>query len=232
MTRPLLEENADTFIRRNEAVPILRKVQAFGEESFSTIVSPRKPFGLPSDFFNDPAKYNLPPIFKIKGNHEITIVGTYKYKTEYRYVSSAYPFPNGREKIGKYKVFVSQVLDAGFDWTKERLKPFVGGPNDVCTETYLTVGSYDTREEAENAASYINTKFFHLLMHLKKVSHHVTAKVYEYVPLQDFTRPWTDQDLYEKYGLSDDEIAFIEENIRDEWDSADMEKFKKTGGEK
>lgn len=222
MKRPLLEKDADTFIRMNKAVPILRKVQAFGEDSFSELVSPRKPFGLPSDFFADPKKYNLPLVKDKKtAKTPIRIVGTYKYKTEWKYAEKNYPFPNGTEKIGKYKVFVSQVLDADFDWTKERLKPFVGYPNDACTETFLTVGEWDDEETARNVVSYMDTKFFHLLMFLKKVSHHVTSKVYKYVPVQDFSRPWTDEDLYEKYGLTAEEIEFIETHIREKWTEAD-----------
>ena len=54
----------------------------------------------------------------------------------------------------------------------------------------------------------------HLLMHLKKVSHHVVAKVYGFCPIQDFSRPWNNLDLYNKYGLSDEEIKFIEDNIK------------------
>lgn len=223
MSRPLLEKGSDTFIRMNAAVPILRKVQALGENSFSTIVSPRKPFGLTSDFFVDQNKYGLPKVSdKKKQKDDIRIVGTYKYKTELRYAPKNYPFPNGTASIPKYKVFVSQVLDAGFDWKKERLKPFLGYPYDVCTETFLTVGSYVDEKTAKNVISYMNTKFFHLLMFLKKVSHHVTAKVYEYVPLQDFSRAWTDEELYKKYQLTEEEIAFIETNIREPWAQEDF----------
>lgn len=214
MKRPLLEKGADTFIRINEAISILRKVQMFSENSFSSIVSARKPFGLPSDFIANPEKYHLPPIREEKQPGDVSIIGTLKYKTVKRYVSPSYPFPSGQDYIGQYKVFVSQVLDNGFDWTKERLKPFLGEPNDVCTETFLCVGNYDTREEAENVISYMNTKLFHLLMHLKKVSHHVVSKVYGFCPLQDFTKSWTDEELYQKYSLTTDEIQFIEEHIK------------------
>lgn len=216
LKRPLLEKNAETFIRLNEAIPILRKVQMKNEESFSKLVSPRKPFGLPSDFFTSPSKYGLPELSDKPIKNGICIVGTYKYKTEKRYVNSDYPFPQGKDKLGKWKVFVSQVLDNGFDWTKEHLKPFLGEPNMACTETFLCVGLYDTKEEAENVISYMNTKFFHLLMFLKKVSHHVVAKVYEFDPIQDFSKSWTDEELFDKYELSPEEREFIKTNICDE----------------
>ena len=215
MSRPLLEKGADTFIRINEAIPILRKVQSFNEPSFANCVSPRKPFGLASDFFANPQKYGLPSISEEPIANGIRIVGTLKYKTVYRYVNQHYPFPSGKQNLGKYKVFVSQVLDNGFDWHKEHLKPFLGAPFDACTETFITAGYYDNKSTAENVIAYMNTKFFHILMFLKKISHHVVSKVYEFVPMQDFSIAWTDSMLYEKYGLSLDEIKFIEESICD-----------------
>ena len=214
MERPLLEDGADTFIRINEAIPILRKVLTKKEGSFSKIVSSRKPYGLPSDFLNNPAKYGLPNIAEQPFKNGFTICGTLRYKTVRRYVPNTYPIQRGKDSIVKYKVFVSQVLDNGFDWTKERLKPFIGMPGNICTETFLRVGCFEEESTARNIISYMNTKFFHILMFLKKISHHVTAKVYEFIPLQDFSKPWTDKELYKKYGLTKDEIAFIESMIR------------------
>lgn len=214
MERPLLEDGVSTFIRINEAVPILRKVLTKKESSFSEIVSSRKPYGLPSDFLNNPAKYGLPNVTEKPFKEGFTICGTLKYKTVRRYIPNTYPIPTGKDSIAKYKVFVSQVLDNGFDWTKERLKPFIGMPGDICTETFLRVGCFEEESTARNVMSYMNTKFFHILMFLKKISHHVTAKVYEFIPLQDFSKPWTDKELYKKYELTKDEIAFIESMVR------------------
>ncbi len=212
--RSLLENGSDTFIRINEAVPILRKVLSKKESSFSEIVSPRKPYGLSSDFLKDPKKYDFPSVSQNPLEGGITIHGTVSYKTVKRYAPKTYPIVSGREHIGMYKVFVSQVLDSGFDITKERLKPFLGRPSEICTETFLRVGSFRSKRGAKNVMSYMNTKFFHLLMFLKKVSHHVTAKVYDYVPMQDFSEEWTDAKLYKKYKLTSEEVAFIESLIR------------------
>ena len=214
MERPLLEKGAETFIRINEAVTILRKVISQGEKSFSEIVSARKPYGLTTDFMKDPSKFNLPKISDSPFIDGLTIYGTLGYKSVKRYANRNYPVPTGDWSIEKYKVFVSQVLDNGFDASKERLKPFIGNPFDICTETFLRVGAFDDKQMAENVISYMNTKFFHLLMFLKKVSHHVTAKVYEFVPMQNFSEFWNDEKLYAKYGLTQDEIDFIELMIR------------------
>lgn len=214
MERPLLEKGADTFIRINEAIVILRKVLSKNENSFSEIVSSRKPYGLATDFLKDPSKYNLPKLSDKPIDNGLTIYGTLNYKSVKYYAKKEYPLEVGKEHIGKYKVFVSQVLDNGFDMTKERLKPFLGKPYEICTETFLVVGTFNTKEEAENVISYMNTSFFHLLMFLKKVSHHVTSKVYQFVPMQDFNQHWSDEKLYTKYDLTKKEIAFIESTIR------------------
>jgi len=214
MERPLLEVGANTFIRINEAIPILRKVLEKKEGSFTEIVSSRKPFGLPSDFLKDPAKYGLPNVSEKSIRNGFTIYGTLRYKTVRRYAPHTYPIPTGKDSVGKFKVFVSQVLDNGFDWTKERLKPFIGMPDDICTETFLRVGCFEDEDTARNVITYMNTKFFHILMFLKKISHHVTSKVYQFVPLQDFSKHWTDEKLYKKYGLTEQEISFIESMIR------------------
>ena len=84
----------------------------------------------------------------------------------------------------------------------------------ACTETFLCIGETYNENKAKNIISSMNSKFFHLLMFLKKVSHHVTANVYSFVPLQDFTKPWTDAELYAKYNLSQEEIDFIESMIK------------------
>ena len=88
-------------------------------------------------------------------------------------------------------------------------------PNEVCTETYLILGVYDREEYAENLMSYVSTKFFRFLLLQALTSIHITKDSFCFVPMQDFSKPLTDEFLYDKYKLSDDEIAFIESMIRD-----------------
>jgi site-specific DNA-methyltransferase (adenine-specific) len=104
---------------------------------------------------------------------------------------------------------------AGEDFPHQILnKPFYGEPNSCCTETYLVIGPYSSKKIAENVISYIQTRFFRFLVLLRKNTQHAAKSVYTFVPTQNFDEPWTDEKLYKKYGLTEDEIAFIESMIR------------------
>ena len=84
----------------------------------------------------------------------------------------------------------------------------------VCTETYLVAGAFDTKVECSNLISYLKTRFLRFLVLLNKPTQHATSKVYQFVPIQDFSEFWTDEILYKKYNITEDEIAFIESMIR------------------
>ena len=97
--------------------------------------------------------------------------------------------------------------------------PFYGEPNSVCSQTYLVIG-YDpdkhnfNKQECENIVTYIKTRFFRYLVSIKKKTQNGPRGVYQFVPLQDFSKPWTDEELYAKYNLTQEEIDFIESMIR------------------
>ena len=93
-------------------------------------------------------------------------------------------------------------------------KPFIGEKFSLCTETYLMIGPCASGAETENIISYMRTKFFRFFVLFKKNTQNAARGVYSFVPLQDFSHPWTDEMLYRKYKLSSDEIAFIESMIR------------------
>lgn len=197
--RPLLENNSDTFVRYNEPIPILRKVIAKKEKSFSEIVSSQKPFGL-RGFFNDFKNNPFENSIKLYANQKIGYV-----KLE--------QVPTKQEWIGKFKIFIPRNSGIG-SMTKDWLKPIIAQPNTCCTETYILIGPFSDERIAKNVYSYTQTKFFHLLLSFKKVSQGLSNKVFAFVPLQDFSEPWTDEKLYKKYGLTEEEIAFIESMIR------------------
>ena len=87
-------------------------------------------------------------------------------------------------------------------------------PNEICAETYICIGAFETQREALNLKSYLSTMFVRFLMLQAMTGIMINKDAFQFVPLQDFTRPWTDADLYVKYGLRDEEIQFIESMIR------------------
>lgn len=197
--RPLLEKNSDTFVRYNESISILRKILARKEDNFSLLVSSQKPFGL-RGFFDDFKEKPFKDSIKLYANKKIGYIGINQV-------------PNKKEWINKYKIFVPRNSGIGV-MTKDWLKPIIGEINTCCTETYICIGPFAKKKQTENAYSYMQTKFFHLLLSLKKISQGLSNKVFEFIPMQDFNEEWTDEKLYEKYGLSQEEIEFIESMIR------------------
>lgn len=87
-------------------------------------------------------------------------------------------------------------------------------PNEVCTNSYIVVGCYDNSIEAENLLSYLKTKFVRFLTLQAVSSIHISKTSFTFVPILDFSKPWNDEELYKKYNLTDDEIAFIESMIK------------------
>lgn len=201
--RPLREEGLDIFIRYNESISILRKVLAFKEKSFSELVSSRKPFGLATNI-----KGNSNPYSDTKENIVLYQNGGKGY------IKRSSVLIN-KHWIDEHKVYVGRAYGQGKEAPYQVLnKPIYAAPRTCCTETYLVVGIFSDKEICLNVMSYITTRFLRFLVLLKKNTQDAPKRVYELVPQQDFSKSWTDQELYEKYGLDEREIAFIEKMIR------------------
>lgn len=196
--RPLKEPGCDILIRYNKAIPILHKIRHMEETTFDTIVSTKKPFGFITNY---------------KGAHKEKQNGDIKLYANRR-VEYVKPIEVSRNKdaVNRPKVIVPKAVGSG-NASTDVIKPLYCEPGSVCTETYLLVGPFQSKLEAENVIEYIGTKFFHFLVTLQKNTQDCMKKVYSFVPLQDFSQKWTDEVLYKKYGLTEDEIKYIEESI-------------------
>ena len=211
--RPLLENGCNVFIRNNNLVSIFKKVSSFGEISFSKIVSPRKPYGLSGDFFKDTSKYSLPPVAPAPFINGLTIYGLdAKQKRIKMYAPGDYPLPK-KDYVDGYKMFMARNQGEG-KFGETFSEPIFASPNECCTETFIVIGPFNTKDEMFNCYSYICTKFFRAMVAIKKNDQSAAQGIYQYVPIQDFTKYWKDEDLYKKYGLTNDEITFIENNIQ------------------
>lgn len=209
---------ADIVIRKPFDFSLIEKiVKVEGEyykdskRNFSGIVSPKHFFDdsvlLTSNWHDykdkKDAKYNIKYYYNIK---QVRFEG---------YISDD-QLPKNKETKNLHKVFIpaangSETIILG--------KPFYGEPNSVCSQTFLVIGfdpknCLTTKEQCDNLISYIETKFFRYLVSIKKKTQNGPRGVYQFVPMQDFNKKWTDELLYKKYNLSEDEINVIEESIR------------------
>lgn len=200
--RPLLEKGLDVFVRYNESISILKKVQMQKAKSFSEIVSARKPFGLATNFTGY-KKSNV-------NNNSILL---------YRFGDNGYISDSKIEKnnsfVNNWKVFVPYSSPGDDSYPHLILsKPIVAGENTCCTETYLLIGPLGNEKRAKNVAGYMTTLFFRFMILLAKSTQHITQKNYTFVPQQNFEESWTDEKLFKKYNITTDEINFIKSLIR------------------
>jgi site-specific DNA-methyltransferase (adenine-specific) len=210
--RPLLESGLSTFIRWGEAISIIHKITAKSESSFSALVSPRDPFGL--NYYENGREIMFKKFKKKPFANSVIIYSQGWLKDGVSYADKKY-ITTRKELLGKYKVYISKAYGASENYPHQILnKPFLGEPNTCCNMTYLTIGEYDDKQIAENVISYIQTRLFRFLVSLLKNTQNAYRQVYSFVPIQDFSKPWTDKKLYKKYGLTEEEIAFIESMVR------------------
>lgn len=206
-------------IRDEKAQDILNKViaiegQYYGNHSFAELVSPQHFFdkdGLLTTSWRD-YKTEKNSIYSVKYYLNKTLE-----KCGYAWIKLT-DIPKNKKVLKLHKVYLPKVGGSGND-PNVLGKPFYGEPNSVCSQTYLVIG-YDvenhsfTQKQCENIISYIRTRFFRYLVSIKKKTQDNPSSVFQFVPLQDWSKPWTDAELYAKYKLTKDEIAYIESMIK------------------
>lgn len=211
LKRFLKLEDIDIFIRYNTLYTIFKKVHKKENCTFDILVSSRKPFDLDTSTKIDDSKSKNS--LKIYGKSKIGYIDEKKIK-------------KNNELINKQKIFITYAYGAGEGFPHQIInKPIIAPLGSVCTETYLSIGPFESEEEVNNAYKYIKTKFFRALVLIAKNSQHATSKTYRFVPIQNFTEKsdinWgkssdeIDKQLFEKYKLSDEEKKYIKEIIKD-----------------
>ena len=211
----LTDKAADIVISDMDTLPILEKVRGKDFKPLTEITTGRNAFGIigkPSvvNAVSRPEPFEGSVPLRCKAN-------------AVRYMKPEAVKKN-TEIFRKYKVFVSKSAGNPNSDQKVIGYPYVGEPFSACTDSLIPIGKFDTLFEAENLAKYMKTRFLRFLVQTVKSSQNVTQIVYRFVPMQDFTEKsdidWSgtvagiERQLYEKYGLTDQEIACIEETIR------------------
>ncbi len=198
----------DIFIRRNEALSIVHKVTALNEKTLSAAggCSPQTPYGFLSTYVGNPTKAS-------DSDCELLSSKGWTYVARNEVLKS-------KETIDMWKPMISKLScehagnpdKNGMYRVLSRMELLK--PNQICSQSYLTVCPSNSEAEAKNTYSYLRTKFVRFLILQTLVGMNLSISNFKFVPWQDFSKEWTDADLYAKYNLTEDEILFIESIIR------------------
>lgn len=193
------------FVRNTLAVDIIHKVKSKKEKCFSEIVYSSKPFGFRS--FEEGEKEAFPNSIQLFGSKGISYVDRNQIGIN-------------QDLIDKWKVIISKASaeHAGQSDNEGKKKILskieILPPKSICSESYLLIQTFDNKEEAENLQLYLKTLFVRFLLSTILLTQNIAKDKFMFIPVQDFARSWTDEMLYQKYGLTDDEIKLIRSTIK------------------
>lgn len=196
----------DILVRRNEAVPVLKKVLNLNaKEGFGNLaakVSPIQPFSIRTNFRGQETAKGMKKPVRLIGNGGETFIE----RTE---------VPRNDAWIDEWKVLLGRAYGAGDSFPHQIFNyPIIAGPGTACTETYLVVSRFKKEVEAKRFSAYLQTRFLRFLVSLRKNTQDIYNERFQFVPDLPMDREWTDEMLYTKYGITKSEIAFIESMIR------------------
>lgn len=204
-SRPLNE--FPVLVRYNEAVSVLHKIEAHNEPPLSEIVSAISPFGLPTSIRGEKEKSsdNVVRVLSSRGFGYISekeVERGKEYRSGYKVALSQTGAEHACEpdKSGMFRVLTTSMR--------------VLEPSDVCTHSYLVLGPTESQKQAENLLTYLQTKFVRFLVLQAVSSIHISRQTFCFVPQVNLDKAWTDEELYKRYGLNEDEIEFIEALIK------------------
>lgn len=195
----------DVFIRDESGLGILRKVIAKNEPNILELISGDTPFGIATNFSEWGERSGV-------GKIPLHLIN--RGKRSIGYMKRDVVRKNS-EALDAWKVLVPKAYGAGESFPHQILgKEIVASPPSACTQTYLVISPFSSDEAARSFASYYRTRFFRFLVSLRKITQDALRSTYSWVPQQTWDQTWTDELLYEKYGINEDEIAYIESMIR------------------
>ena len=196
----------DVLVRRNEAVPILEKVlKQNGKDGLGNLgakVSPIQPFSIRTNFRGAEKPTGMKKPVRLIGNADETFI-------------ERADVPRNVPWVDEWKVLLGAAYGAGDSFPHQIYNyPIIAGPGTACTETYLVIDRFKSKAEAERFAAYLRTRLVRFLVSLRKYTQHLYNERFQFVPDLPMDREWTDEMLYKKYGITKDEIAFINSMIR------------------
>lgn len=197
------------LVRYNKAVSIIRKIASESKKNnISQIMSSLMPFGLGTDYRGNISQSSKSELRLFASSESITFVARSEVN-------------KGIEFIDKYNVLISKTASehAGepdrsgmFNVIPSSIK--VIKPGEICTHSYFVAGRFDSYAEAYNLLSYLKTKFVRFLVLQSLSGIGLSKQVFTFVPMQDFSKTWTDAELYRKYNLTDSEMMFVDKTIK------------------
>ncbi len=195
----------EVFVRDNVSINIIRKIKLLNEDTIDNIVYSRNCFNLESKENGHENKSDSDLIlYSLKGKS---------------YIESS-KVSDKNNIINKYKVMMTKAMSGGNKPSSDGKYQVISAtmkvllPNEICTETYLCLGSFTNYNIANNLKKYMSTKFFRFLLLQALTSINISKDKFIFIPIQDFSKLWTDEKLYKKYNLSEEEINFIESMIK------------------
>jgi site-specific DNA-methyltransferase (adenine-specific) len=191
-----LGDHGEVFVRFNEALPILDKVQSKAYAGMDTLVSSRKPFGAEANT----VEYRETP--RANDIELLTSLGV-KYINRREITTNV-------EAIDRHKVFVGKAYGERGDFPYWIIaEPKVAAPGSVCSETYLMIGPLASERQAEGVANFLKTRFARFLIALRKPTQNITKDAFQFVPVMDMEVAWTDEMLYNEFKITSEEQKFI-----------------------